>query len=102
MALTALALAVVVLSFARSSHAQQCYYARDQPASSDYSACVDDPSLVSACCLPGDCLGNSTNICWNQVTGITYIAGCTDSAFSDPLCAGLQCGKCSSTPLPRL
>ena len=74
--------------------AQQCYYARDQVADSEYVPCSNDSDVVSACCLKGDCLGDQTPICWNRDTGITYLGGCTDSAYSfNGLCGGLQCGK---------
>ena len=83
-----------ILILALRVSAQQCFYGRDQLADSDYVPCSNDTDVVSACCLKGDCIGNQTNICWNRDTGITYVASCTDSAFSnDALCGGLQCGK---------
>ena len=63
-----------------------CYFGAGQLADKNYIPCgnanLEGPQ---ACCYKGDyCL--SSNTCWDAVTLVTYIAGCTDDLFRSSVC----------------
>ena len=67
---------------------QTCYVSAGVEADSSVVPCGS--SGVSACCQLGDiCLSDSA--CFNYVTGVTYLYGCTDSSYSDGVCPW-KCG----------
>ncbi|RYP76076.1 hypothetical protein DL770_007294 [Monosporascus sp. CRB-9-2] len=64
-----------------------CYRSRDAEADGEFMPCGNAGYFNShfACCSSGDqCL--SSNACYNFKRDITYIAGCTDPAYSHPSC----------------
>lgn len=94
--------ALLLVGLAGVQAQDQCYYAAGKAALDQYIPCGGG-SGVSACCLAGDfCLQDGA--CYSPSTQMTYIAGCTDSTYSDSTCKGGSdtCGKGKqkSPPIP--
>ncbi|KAI1375611.1 hypothetical protein F4677DRAFT_446236 [Hypoxylon crocopeplum] len=63
-----------------------CYFGPGQVADPNFIPCgnaaLEGPQ---SCCYAGDfCL--SSTACWDNITVVTYVAGCTDSTFSSAKC----------------
>ena len=88
-----LAKLTILLAVATSQAHAQCYYAANKLASSDYIPCGDTSNgQEQSCCHLGDnCLVDG--VCFSLSTGMTYIAGCTDSSYEDERCGAQQCSK---------
>lgn len=82
-----------LLAVAASEAHAQCYYSANKLAGSDYIPCGDTSNGQSqSCCHLGDnCLFDG--VCFSLSTGMTYIAGCTDSSYEDATCGAQQCSK---------
>ncbi|OAG35878.1 hypothetical protein AYO21_09961 [Fonsecaea monophora] len=62
-----------------------CYYYDGVEADSRYIPCGNAALGHKSCCESLDmCL--SSHACYNGQFGVTYLAGCTDSSYDDPVC----------------
>ncbi|KAH8890576.1 hypothetical protein GQ53DRAFT_842026 [Thozetella sp. PMI_491] len=64
-----------------------CYYTAGKQMDKAFIPCGNDAVHHYTCCSLGDlCLGG--NACWHWGDGedVTYLAGCSDSSYSDPSC----------------
>ncbi|OAP54509.1 hypothetical protein AYL99_10957 [Fonsecaea erecta] len=62
-----------------------CYYYDGTQADSRYIPCGNVALGHKSCCESLDmCL--SSHACYNGQFGVTYLAGCTDSSYDDPVC----------------
>ncbi|KIX95132.1 uncharacterized protein Z520_09048 [Fonsecaea multimorphosa CBS 102226] len=62
-----------------------CYYYDGMEADSRYIPCGNAALGHKSCCESLDmCL--SSHACYNGQYGVTYLAGCTDSSYDDPVC----------------
>ncbi|KAI4870511.1 hypothetical protein F4820DRAFT_455309 [Hypoxylon rubiginosum] len=63
-----------------------CFFGPGQVADSNFIPCGNAALMgPQACCYAGDyCL--SSTACWDNITVVTYVAGCTDSTFSSAKC----------------
>ncbi|OQV05401.1 hypothetical protein CLAIMM_10152 [Cladophialophora immunda] len=62
-----------------------CYYDDGMQADSRYIPCGNAALGHKSCCESLDmCL--SSHACYNGQFGVTYLAGCTDSSYDDPVC----------------
>ncbi|ROW02967.1 hypothetical protein VSDG_01797 [Cytospora chrysosperma] len=62
-----------------------CYIAYNQAAGSELVPCGNAGIADVPCCFGGDYC-DSSNTCYDKDTGSTYLAGCTDSEYTDPAC----------------
>ncbi|CRK18675.1 hypothetical protein BN1723_013792, partial [Verticillium longisporum] len=62
-----------------------CYYAPGQEAIDSMIPCGNDAFGRVSCCQQGDmCL--TSNACYNQQFGVTYLAGCSDPTYEHRSC----------------
>ncbi|KAI0020508.1 hypothetical protein F4780DRAFT_362587 [Xylariomycetidae sp. FL0641] len=64
-----------------------CYWARNSPTADNFIPCGNAAGHIVdyACCQAGDtCL--SSNACYNDKYGTTYLIGCTDPGYSATAC----------------
>ncbi|OTB06565.1 hypothetical protein M426DRAFT_112619 [Hypoxylon sp. CI-4A] len=63
-----------------------CFFGPGQVADENYIPCGNAELMgPQSCCYAGDyCL--SSTACWDNITVVTYVAGCTDSTFSSAKC----------------
>lgn len=88
MVLISLLTASLAFAAVRAQSNQKCYYMANMESS--YAPCTTN--TTSSCCLPGDiCLEHGA--CYSPSTKVTYIAGCTDPSYRDPLCGAQNCNK---------
>ncbi|KAM0272204.1 hypothetical protein ACHAQH_008805 [Verticillium albo-atrum] len=72
-----------------------CYYAAGQESIDSMLPCGNDAFGRISCCQQGDmCL--TSNACYNQQFGVTYLSGCSDPTYSHRNCPGK--GAYDSTP----
>ncbi|KAI0406495.1 hypothetical protein F4802DRAFT_101156 [Xylaria palmicola] len=64
----------------------ECFYGEGQISDPRFIPCGNAAIAgTQACCFQGDfCL--SSNVCYDNDTSVTYIAGCTDATFSSSKC----------------
>ena len=96
--LTVLWLATALIPLV-SAQDNQCFYAADKRAGSIIVPCSSGPGYASCCQLGDICLSDSA--CWNAQYNVTYLYGCTDSAYTDYTCP-YKCGASFGQYAPDL
>ncbi|KUI71191.1 hypothetical protein VM1G_06994 [Cytospora mali] len=62
-----------------------CYYAYNRAAGSELVPCGNSGIANVACCFGGDYCDSSSS-CYDNDTGNSYLAGCTDPEYTDSSC----------------